>query len=137
MTRRTSAFLVLALVAAAGLAAACTSTSKACNGTPTNLVGTYALVSYTTGNTTIPAPPAVGTLRFHVSTYGVVITLPGPITIADSGTYTQCGTSGLSERSLSDSIPQFTGVYTLFNDTLIVTGTAAGTSVANVWAKQP
>ncbi len=137
MARTTSASLLAGLVLAAGIAAACSkSSTNACSGTPANLVGTYALVSYTIGTTTIPAPPATGTLRFHTGTYGVDLVLPGPTAISDSGTYSQCGSSGISESSVLGQ-PQFTGTYIFRNDTLSVTGTAAGTAAANVWEKQP
>ncbi len=137
MSRSSSTTLFVALLLAAGIAAACSkSSTNACSGTPANLVGTYGLVSYTTGTTTIPAPPAVGALRFHVSTYGVHLELPGPTIVDDSGTYSQCGSTGISESSVL-GLPQFTGTYILRNDTLYVTGTAAGTAAANVWEKQP
>jgi hypothetical protein len=137
MTRSTSALLVVAAVGVAGLAAACSkSSTEACAGTPANLVGTYDLVSYTTGSTTIPAPPAAGVLRFHTTTYGAAITLPGPVAIVDSGTYSVCGATGISQSSVLGN-PQFRGTYTFVNDTLSVTGTAAGIAAANVWVKEP
>ncbi len=137
MSRRTSTSLLALVFALAGLvAASCKSSTSACSGTPANLVATWDLVSYTTGGTTIPAPAATGELRFHASTYGVELTLPGPTAISDSGTYTQCGAAGISESSVL-GLPQFTGTYTLRNDTLSVTGTAAGTAAANVWVRHP
>lgn len=136
MASRTLVFALTALVAGAGLAASCKSSTNACSGTPANLVGTYALVSYTTGTTTIPVPPASGTLHFYASLYAVNLTLPGPTVVADSGSYSLCGSSGISESSVL-GLPQFTGTYTFVRDTLSVTGTAAGTAAANVWAKRP
>lgn len=135
MTRRSSGSVLVAAVLAAGVFASCKSSTNACSGTPANLVGNYNLVSYTTGSTTIPAPAASGELRFHASAYGVDLVLPGPTAISDSGTYTQCGSTGISESSVL-GLPQFTGTYVLRNDTLSVTGTAAGTAAANVWVKQ-
>ena len=133
---RMSGYLLVTLVAMAGLATACKVESSVCTGTPANLVGTYNLLSYSTGSTTIPAPPASGALRFHSSTYGVDLTLPGPIVIADSGSYTLTGSSCVSESSVL-GLPQFTGTYALVGDTLAVSGTAAGTAAANVWVKAP
>ena len=137
MTLRTSGYLLAAAMVVVGLAEACKSSTASCTGTPANLVGTYSLVSYTTGSTTVPAPPAVGELRFYAtSAYGVEITLPGPVAIADSGTYSQCGSNGISQSSVVGN-PQFRGTYTFVNDTLSVTGTAAVVAVENVWVKHP
>lgn len=138
MARAPYAYPLTALVLAAGIAAtACgKSSTSACSGTPPNLVGTYDLVSYTTGSTTITPPDATGTLRLHVGTYGIDLTLPGPIAVSDSGTYTQCGASNISESSVM-GLPQFTGTATLSNGTLTVAGTAAGTTASSIWTKQP
>jgi len=137
MSSRTIAFALSGLAAVAGLAAACTVSSNPCRGTPPSLVGTYGLFSYTTaGGTTTLAPPASGSLRFHTSTYGYTVTLPGPVVIADSGTYTQCGSSEFTETSVSAGVPPFNGLYSFYGDTLVITGTLGSTAPANVWVFQ-
>lgn len=140
MRLRTSPCLLAALVAVGAVTAACSSgsetTTRTCTGTPANLVGTYSLRSYTLAGTTYTYPAATGQLRFHASTYGVDLTLPGPLAIPDSGTYTLTGSNCIAQSSVMGN-PQFVGTYTFVNDTLSVTGTAAMMSVANIWVKQP
>jgi hypothetical protein len=131
--RPPNVYLLLVLAAAAGAAAACGSSTETCTGTPPNIVGTYDLVSYTLGGVTLGPPTETGELRIHASTYG--ISLAGATALADSGTYTQCGSSGISQSSVL-GLPQFTGTAILVNDTLSVAGTAAGTSVSSVWSAQ-
>ncbi len=134
------AVAALALAAALGLAAACKSTPSGNNcgsgGAPPNLVGTFSLLSYTLGSTTIPAPPASGTLRFHASTYGVNLSIPtgtgGNQTIIDSGTYAIVGSTCIQESSVMGQ-PQFTGSFEVIADTLHVSGTAGGQIAASVW----
>jgi len=136
--RSTSAFVVTAVVALAGAATACKSSSStnACGtGTPPSLVGTYALVSYTLGGATVTAPPAIGSLRLHTNTYGVDLTLPQPVgTISDSGAYAIVGASCINESSVLGQ-PQFTGSFRLIGTTLTVSGSAASQSVVSVWTK--
>ncbi len=136
--RPTSLIVVTAAVALAGAAAACKSSSStnACgSGSPPSLVGTYALVSYTLSGTTITAPPAVGTLRLHASTYGVDLTLPAPTgTVSDSGTYSIVGSSCINQSSVLGQ-PQFTGSFSLVGTTLTVSGSAATQAVVSVWTK--
>jgi hypothetical protein len=135
------AIAALALGGALGLAWSCKSTtSNNCGngGTPPNLVGNYTLLSYTIGPSTIPAPPASGSLRFHVSTYGVDLSIPtgtGNQVIADSGTYSIVGSSCIQELSVLGN-PQFSGSFELHADsTFHVSGTAGGQVAASVWKK--
>jgi len=143
MHRHTS-FVVPALALSAGLAfAACessTSSNSCGSGTAPSLVGTYALVSYTIGLTTVTtADGATGQLRFHASTYGASITVPLTGSIADSGSYTVTGSKCISQNSLTGQ-PQFSGTFTLSGTTtgavFTVSGSAAGQVVASVWTKQ-
>jgi hypothetical protein len=132
----------LAVASALGFAACESSTSNnSCgSGTAPSLVGNYGLVSYTIGLVTVTtADGASGQLRFHASTYGANITVPGTGTIADSGTYAVTGTKCISQNSQTGQ-PQFTGTFTLSGttsgSTFSVSGTAAGQAVASVWTKQ-
>jgi len=146
MHRHTS-FVVPVFALAAGLVfAACdssTSNSSCGSGTAPSLVGTYALVSYTIGLTTVTtADGATGELRFHASTYGASITIPiggAPEVIADSGSYTVTGAKCISQNSITGQ-PTFTGTFTLSGTAsgavFTVSGTAAGQVVASAWTKQ-
>jgi len=125
---------VSVIAALAGCSKDTASTSCA-SGTPANLVGSYDLLSYTIGSNTTPAPPAIGNLRFHAGTYGVDVTLPGPQVISDSGTYALTGSDCISQTSLYGHAP-FVGVYALQSGILTIDGTASGTVVSNIWARQ-
>jgi hypothetical protein len=105
-------------------------------GTPPSLAGAYDLVSYTAGGSTVPVPPASGTLTLTSSVYAVRITVPGvPDVIYDSGTYALNGTKCLTQNSVLGQ-PQFTGTYTYSNGELAVDGTAAGQAVASSWRRR-
>lgn len=144
---RPMSFVVPAVAMAGALAiAACSSstTGNSCgSGTAPSLVGTYALVSYTIGLTTVTtADGATGQLRFHASTYGAGISIPtagGPEVIADSGSYTVTGSKCISQNSITGQ-PTFSGTFTLSGTTtgavFTVNGSAAGQVVASVWTKQ-
>jgi len=143
VTRSSVSYAVagVAIAAALGLAAACKSTtsSNSCgSGTPPSLIGSYSLTSYTIGSTTIPNPPANGTLVFTAAKYTVNLSLPngtgGTAVIADSGTYAITGASCISETS-STGLPTFTGTFTLSGSTLSVSGTAGGQAAGSTWAK--
>jgi len=142
---RSSVSLAGAALAVAGalwVAAACSSsTSNNCgSGTSPNLVGTYALESYTLGSSTVTAPTATGTLRFYTTLYGVTLNLPngsgGTTVVTDSGSYTVMGSSCINESSVLGQ-PQFSGTftYTASDSALQVTGTAAGQVAASIWKK--
>jgi hypothetical protein len=142
--RRHASFVISAFALAGALAfAACessTSNSSCGSGTPPSLVGTYALVSYTIGLTTVTtADGASGELRFHASTYGASINVPGTGVLADSGSYTVTGAKCISQSSVMGQ-PQFTGTFTLSGttsgSTFTVSGSAAGQVVASAWTKQ-
>jgi hypothetical protein len=139
---------------ASALAFACKSSSNPCPGTQAlSLAGNYSLASYTLGATTIPVPPASGTLKFGSSSssgggkYNFTVSYPNPspppttTTVVDSGTYVLTGSSCISETSLTGQ-PSFSGDYTLSaafpssGSTFSVKGTAAGQSVGSVWTKQ-
>jgi hypothetical protein len=141
MTRWNAPFalVVAGALAFAGCKSTTSSSSNACgSGTPPSLVGTYTLASYTVGTTTIPSPPASGTLVFTATTYTVNLSLPngggGTTVIADNGTYTITGASCISETS-ANSLPTFTGSFTLGGSTLTVSGTAGGQAAGSVWTK--
>jgi hypothetical protein len=111
----------LALAAALAFAACkdSTSTSACGSGTPPSVVGTYSLVSYTVGTTTIDTTSgATGQLRFYASAYAFNATIPVTGAIGDSGTYTISGTRCMSETSVMGQ-GSSSGTFTL-------SGTTAG-----------
>ncbi len=128
-----AAAAVMALVAGTACGSSSGSTSPGL--TAAELVGTYDLVSLTLGNSGPLTPPAAtGTLVLHASTYNVMLTLPsGPE--ADSGTWTVNGTTWTQTSSVQPIQEQ--GTVGLSHDTLTVNLSAAGTSISNVWVKEP
>ena len=146
MQRRTSfAVSTFALVAVLAFAACESSKSTgACgSGTPPSLVGTYGLASAMFGaDTFTTAQGYSGSLKFTSTRYNFSVATPPPSSVtllADSGTYTVTGASGLSENSDTGN-PQFTGTFTLSGttpgSTLTVLGAAAGVPVKFIATKQ-
>lgn len=142
--RRFSSLKVAAVVAvaAAAVVAACSSSSdNSCgSGTPPSLAGSWGLRTFIIGTTTVPAPPASGELRIYAGTattglYAINYDLTGSSPFFDSGTYTLTGQHCMSQSSLVNGTqPDFVGTYTLTNgDSLAVTGSAAGQTIANYW----
>jgi hypothetical protein len=131
------------LVSAAVVAACSSSSDNSCgSGTPPSLAGAWDLLTYTVGVTTLPAPDQVtGLLQINgaaTGTYSINITLAADPThpIVDNGTYTLTGQHCMSQTS-ANGLPQFTGTFTLSNDTLTVQGTANGQHIANTWKLSP
>jgi hypothetical protein len=140
MNRRTTLALAgIGLVAglAMGACKESTSTPTCGSGTPPSLVGTYNLVSYTFGLSTVTAAQgASGQLRFQASTYGLTLTIPTQPVVVDSGSYSLNGVSCLTENSLLGN-GSFTGTFALAGTTLTVSGTSSlGGAVGSVWTKQ-
>jgi hypothetical protein len=137
-----AAVAAFAAVGALAFAVACKSTTgNNCGngGTPPSLVGSYDLLSYTVGTTTVTPPSATGNLRFHAATYGLDLSVPagsgGTTTIADSGSYNVVGASCIEEFSVL-GYPAFTGSFQLRTDsTFRVSGTASGQVAASLWKK--
>lgn len=127
-----AATAVMALV----VGTACSSSGTTNPGlTAAELIGTYDLVSLTLGNSAPLTPPtATGTLVLHASTYSVMLNLPSGAE-ADSGTWTVNGTTWTQSSSVQAIQEQ--GTVGLSHDTLTVNLSVAGTSISNVWVKQP
>jgi hypothetical protein len=137
----TRVLAALALATAAFFTACKNSTGSPCaSGSPRNLVGTYAELSYTIGaNTVAGSSVASGQLRLYATAYGFNAVIPttsgGTQAFADSGTYALSGASCIAWTSVLGQ-PVLTGTYTVVVDTLAVTGTAATETVSNLWIKQ-
>jgi hypothetical protein len=136
------AIAALAAVGALVLVAACKSTTSGNNcgngALPPSVVGTFALLSYTIGTTTVKPPAASGQLRFHAFTYGVDLSIPSggvPQNISDSGTYSIVGSSCIQEFSVEGQ-PNFAGSFQLNADsTFHVSGSANGQLIAGLWKR--
>jgi hypothetical protein len=135
----------LAAMGALAFAAACASTPTGNNcgsgGTPPSLVGTYSLLSYTLGTTTVNSPAASGQLRFYAFAYGVNLSLPSGTGVnqpsSDSGTYNIVGTTCLQEFSVMGN-PNFSGSFQLRADsTFHVSGTTGSQVAASLWKRTP
>lgn len=140
MTRSSVSYAGVALAVAGALwfAAACkSSTSNNCgNGSSApSLVGSYSLLSYTLGTTTVTSPTATGQLLFYPSAYHVSLTLPSGF-VTDSGSYAVVGASCIDEFSVLGN-PDFSGSFqlNLTDSTFHVSGTAAGQVAASLWKK--
>jgi hypothetical protein len=134
------ALLPLAIVALVGLTGSCSSDDD--NGTnppaETDLSGTYELVSFTQGGTTLGPPLATGTLVATQTTYSITITHPDPadpfgppLTTIDEGTYSTDGNNWTQESSNTGL--QGVGTFSLQGATLTVDVTTAGIEVLTVW----
>jgi hypothetical protein len=144
MSRSGASVAVAALAAVGALvfAAACkSSTANNCGngGTPPSLVGTYSLLSYTLGTTTVVSPAASGQLRFYAFAYGVNLSLPSGTGVnqsfTDSGTYNIVGASCLQEFSVLGN-PNFSGSFQLHADsTFHVSGTTGSQVAASLWKR--
>ena len=135
--RLSFAVAALAVAGALAFAAACTSStsSNSCgSGSPPALTGTYSLVSYTIGGTTITG--VSGQLQLNANgTYVANVVLPAPTGLQhDSGAYAIQGASCISENSALGN-PQFVGTFTLTGTTLTLTGTVAAQAAVFVWSK--
>src|SRR5512135_1693059 len=148
MTRTHTSFMLaaVAVAGALGFAAACkSSASDNCGSgaTPPSLVGTYSMLSYTIGTSTVAAPPASGELRFYASLYGLDVTIPKPppdstLFISDSGSYTIVGSTCILESSVDSAANSFSGSFTFVTDsTLRLSGTASGKVAASLWKLRP
>ncbi len=118
--RQTSSAVLLLAVAAGFAVFACsssTSTNACGSGTPPSVIGTYALISYTTtAGTVTTADGASGQLRFYSGVYGFNVTIPMSATIVDSGNYSITGSKCMSQASVSGN-GSTTGTFTLSGTT--------------------
>jgi len=143
MTRRSlRALLPVAIVTLAGLTTACSDDEQPTNlPEPTDLSGTYELVSLTQGGITIgPAQGATGALVLTQTTYSIDLTVPNPddpfgpgINTVDNGTYSTDGSNWTQESSTTGL--QGVGTFTLQGNTLTVNVTTVGIEVLTVWNK--
>jgi len=91
------------------------------------------MVSVTQGGVTLgPAQGATGTLILTDTRYTLSVTVPGPGTTEDTGTYETDGNTWTQE---SDNAGGFQGVgtFSLVGDILTVDVTTAGVRVVSVW----
>ncbi len=124
-----ASLLVAAVAATAAIACSSSTSSNSCgSGTPPVVVGTYSLISYTVGGTTVTnTQGATGQLRFYTSTYGFNVTIPGPTTVVDSGNYSITGTKCMSQASVMGQ-GSSTGTFTLSGTTAGSVLTFSGTN---------
>lgn len=133
-TSSTLAALAVAGVIAAAACSSPTSSNTCGSGTAPVVIGTYALISYTLGTTTITtAQGASGQLRFYASSYGFNLSIPGQAAVADSGTYSISGVKCMSETSVLGQ-GSTTGTFTLSGTTpgSVLTFTGMNTLVGAV-----
>ena len=128
------ALLPLAVVALVGIAGACGGDDDPTDPpVQTDLSGDYVMVSVTQGGVTLgPAQGATGTLILTDTRYTLSVTVPGPGTTEDTGTYETDGNTWTQE---SDNAGGFQGVgtFSLVGDILTVDVTTAGVQVVSVW----
>ena len=111
--------IILACVGAALVAAfACSSptSSNNCGGSvPPSLIGTYTLSSYTLGSKVWTSPTSTGSIQYTATTYQYNLRLATdttPLSVRDSGSYQQIGSTCLRQYSLIDTT-HFSGSYRL------------------------
>ncbi|MEE8573152.1 MAG: hypothetical protein V3T20_07795 [Gemmatimonadota bacterium] len=123
----------------AGLTAACSDDEQPTNlPEPTDLSGTYELVTLTqAGTPTIGPPIATGTLVLTQTSYVIDLTTPDqtgtPVNTVDNGTYSTDGNTWTQESSTTGL--QGVGTFTLQGNTLTVNVTTVGIEVLTVWNK--
>lgn len=119
----------LALAAVLAIAACKDTTTNGCgSGTAQSVAGTYKLISYTAGGSTVDTTMgASGQLRFYATAYAFNATLPVVGALADTGSYVISGTKCMSETSVTGQ-GSTTGTFTLSGTTPGSVFTFAGTN---------
>ena len=124
---------LLSVAASAAIALGAGACSNSTTAPSVNLTGTYALVSIQigSGQALTPANGETGSFSLSATTYN--LTLSGPLSQTDAGTYT---ISGSTWTQTSTTTGQSNGTYTLSGTTLTVTTVqpTVGT-VVSVWQK--
>jgi len=140
MRRRPLRTLIpVSMLVFAGLSTACSDDEQPTNlPEPTDLSGTYELVTLTqAGTPTIGPPIATGTLVLTQTTYVIDLTTPDqtgtPVNTVDNGTYSTDGDNWTQESSTTGL--QGVGTFTLQGNTLTVNVTTVGIEVLTVWNK--